>query len=191
MGGSGIGGSAMRTGILLTTFGAAVLAAVACSSSGNGGGGGPTPTPTGTTYTWTDNTGYQAPAGSEHYMCFYVDMPTGTGVGATSFSYNGGANGAMLHHLVIFTTSDTTQANGSYSDCTSQPFQLNWTIRYAGGRNTGALQLPANVAMPMAGPTQRFVFQLHLTNASTSAVADTSTVTIGFTRPGRASRSPR
>jgi hypothetical protein len=157
----------------------------ACSGSGGGdGGGNPTPTPTptsvGTHFHW-DNPTFSEPPGEE-YRCFYVDVPTGGTtngqVGAYKFSY---APATGLHHMVIFTDTDTTShANGSNAVCGL--FENTWTIRYAGGTVTDPLTLPAGVAMPM-NATQRFVFQFHLLNASGSDLPIHTSVDIDFTKP--------
>lgn len=127
--------------------------------------------------------GFTVPAGQEFYQCFFVHQDTGgtqtQARGAMKFSYT--AETDVVHHVVVF-TSDNGEADGTTARCDTV-FELGWNFRYAGGKQTNALELPAGVAVQLERQTT-WVLQFHYLNASTSDVVDHSSIDVDFTPVG-------
>src|SRR5947208_11337395 len=97
-------------------IGLAIALASTVGCSGGSKNGGTTPGDK-THYHWTDAGYSQAPG--EDYRCFAVDVPTGGEtdgqVAAIKFSY--ASTSGVLHHMVVVTSTDTTDADGSNRHC--------------------------------------------------------------------------
>ncbi len=166
-------GVGVRVGPVLGTLVAAAFA-VSCAEGGSDPGTG-----VGTSFHFQE--AHTVPAGEEYYYCYFVNVETGgteeEPVGVERFAYQAGST--ALHHIIVF--SSENEENDGDRPC--ELIEGGWFIRYAGGTATDPLEMPDDVAMPVA-PVETFVIQFHYLNASDDAVVDDTTVDIRFTAPG-------
>ena len=156
-----------------------LLLAAACAGSKAPGASIALPPPAGLHWTVP---GFVIAPGTEGYQCFYFHQRTGGTAskprGAVKFSY--APDSTAVHHVVVFTSTNNEPHD------TTQPCQFlfadGWNFRYAGGKATGPLVVPAGTAVPLA-PEEVWVFQFHFLNASTAPITDHSAIDIEFADP--------
>jgi hypothetical protein len=102
-------------------------------------------------------------ASSEEYLCWSSLLPAAFSVVGTQTA----TSAAGIHHYAIFTSSADLPANPTAYDC--QTMDAAWGLVSGGGRGTPGFDFPAGVGMPLPAK-QHVVFQLHLRNASGSAL---------------------
>jgi len=147
---------------------AVALCVLSCGSSsggtsGSADGGGSTNSITLASQTYT------LQPGDEKFYCYTMTLPSD--VVATAFTPK---YGDATHH-VVFAQTLALEPNG-FSEC-DVFFKTTWSPLFVGGKGTTPLQLPQGAGMKLTKGTQ-ILLQLHLLNSGTTAITDTTSVTM-------------
>jgi hypothetical protein len=159
----------MRT-LLMLAF--AVLAATLLSCSSSSGGGSPQAQPDSgaspTSITLASQP-YTLQPGDEKFFCYTMTLPDDAVVTGFTPTY-----GNATHHI-LFAQTLALEPDG-FSEC-NVLFKTTWAPLYVGGKNTNPLQLPEGTGMKLTAGTQ-ILLQLHLLNASSAPITDSTSVTM-------------
>jgi hypothetical protein len=113
---------------------------------------------------------YTIGAGKEFYQCQRVTLPADTHiVGFYPVSPTG------VHHQVLAIDPSPGADGNTPNDCS--PTDPDWRPLFASGVNSPSLTMPDKVALKVAGG-QQVVLDLHLFNASQSAISGTAAIDI-------------
>jgi hypothetical protein len=114
---------------------------------------------------------YTVEASSEKYFCYTKTVTQETAAIEVQTH-----EGTLVHHLAVFQT--IVPEPDGFSECPSL-IKETWLPLYGGGRNTGGMKLPDGAGFKFPKDAQILV-QLHLVNATTHAVTETTTVNLVF-----------
>src|ERR1041385_7474751 len=148
----------MRQGILTLVL----IAASACSSD-SGNVLDPPPPEGGQQLA---STPFTLQPGEEKYFCWTFRSPNE----ATAITKVEPVEGALVHHLVLFSTVTTDPEPEGFFEC-PQLVRLNWRPIWAEGTGGHALALPDGVGFQIAPKTQ-YLVQVHLLNATDGAITE-------------------
>jgi hypothetical protein len=106
---------------------------------------------------------YTLAAQAEKYYCYTVDLDRDVAIDEVIVH-----NGTRTHHVAIFSTLAPEPAG--FSECPSL-IKQTWVPLYGGGQGTPGIKLPQGAAFKFP-KGQQMLMQLHLVNASPTAVTE-------------------
>lgn len=115
---------------------------------------------------------YTLQPGDEKYFCYAMDLPADRDVAITKLTPTYGEG---THHL-LFSQTLVAEPDG-FSECNVLT-RDTWIPLYAGGKNSGPLELPANTGFKTLKAGQQLLMQLHLQNASDAAITSTTSMRV-------------
>jgi hypothetical protein len=117
---------------------------------------------------------YVLQPGEEKYFCYTTNLPADRDVVLTKFTPTYGTG---THHI-LFSQAVAPEPAG-FSECPVLS-RATWAPLYAGGKDSGPLELPANTGFKPFSPGQQLVMQLHLQNATDAPISDRAAMRIDF-----------
>jgi hypothetical protein len=117
---------------------------------------------------------YSLQPGDEKYYCYTVNLPADRDVVITRLTPTYG----MGTHHILFSQTLTPEPAG-FSECPVLS-RSTWVPLYAGGLNSGPLQLPASTGFKPLERGQQLVMQLHLQNATAHPISASTAMRIDF-----------
>jgi hypothetical protein len=115
---------------------------------------------------------YTLQPGDEKYFCYTTNLPMDRDVALTKFTPTYGDG---THHI-LFSQTLVAEPDG-FSECNVLT-RDTWVPLYAGGKNSGPLELPENTGFKPLGRGQQLLMQLHLQNASDQPITATTSMRI-------------
>jgi Copper type II ascorbate-dependent monooxygenase, C-terminal domain len=122
---------------------------------------------------------YSLAAGQEKFLCQRLTVQSDLYITRIT-----PVNGLATHHEVLGIDTTPGQPDGQ-ADCSGNiEFDvLKWKLLFASGVNSPGLTMPAGVALKVAAG-QQLVFQMHVLNASQSAVTSSASIDVRTLPPG-------
>lgn len=117
---------------------------------------------------------YVLQPGEEKYFCYTTNLPADRDIAITKLTPT---YGAATHHILV---SQAVVPEPTFSECPVLSKQT-WAPIYAGGKDSGPLELPANTGFVPLARGQQVVMQLHLQNATDSPVSAHTAMRIEYT----------
>jgi hypothetical protein len=121
-----------------------------------------------------ESTPYTLQPGEEKYFCYTIRLPADRDVAITKLTPTYGQG---THHI-LFSQTLTPEPEG-FSDC-NVLIRTTWVPLYAGGLDSGPLELPTNTGFKPLERGQQVVMQLHLQNPSDEPITSTTSMRIDF-----------
>jgi hypothetical protein len=116
---------------------------------------------------------YTLQPGEEKYFCYTANLPADRDVVITKLTPTYGAG---THHILF---SQAAAPEPAFSECPVLS-RSTWLPIYAGGKNSGPLELPANTGFKPLARGQQLVMQLHLQNATDAPLSQKTAMRIDF-----------
>jgi hypothetical protein len=120
------------------------------------------------------STPYTLQPGEEKYFCYAMDLPADRDIAITRMTPTYGAG---THH-VLFSQTIAPEPEG-FSEC-NVLIRTTWVPLYAGGLDSGPLQMPANTGIKPLERGGQVVMQLHLQNATDAPITASTAMRIEF-----------
>jgi hypothetical protein len=117
---------------------------------------------------------YTLQPGEEKYFCYTTTLPADRDVVITRLEPNYGVG---THHILFSQALAPEPAGISECAVLSKP---TWLPIYAGGNNSGPLELPENTGFKPFARGQQLVMQLHLQNASDAPITHKTSMRIEY-----------
>jgi hypothetical protein len=117
---------------------------------------------------------YMLQPGEEKYFCYTINLPADRDIAITKLTPT---YGAATHHILV---SQAVVPEPTFSECPVLSKQT-WAPIYAGGKDSGPLELPPNTGFVPLTRGQQVVMQLHLQNATDSAISAHTAMRIEYT----------
>jgi hypothetical protein len=117
---------------------------------------------------------YVLQPGEEKYFCYTTNLPADRDIVITKLTPTYGAG---THHI-LFSQAVAPEPAG-FSECPVLS-RATWAPLYAGGKDSGPLELPANTGFKPFSHGQQLVMQLHLQNATDAPISDRAAMRIDF-----------
>ena len=108
---------------------------------------------------------YTLQPGDEKYFCYTANLPADRDIAITKFTPTYGEG---MHHI-LFSLAAAPEPAG-FSECPVLT-RSTWIPLYAGGKNTGPLELPAQTGFKPLARGQQVILQLHLQNATDAPIS--------------------
>jgi hypothetical protein len=115
---------------------------------------------------------YTLQPGEEKYYCYTMRMPADRDVAIRRLVPTYGAG---THHI-LFSQAIATEPDG-FSECNVLS-RDTWLPLYAGGKNSGPLELPAGAALQLVSRGQQLIMQLHIQNATPAPISAVTSMRI-------------
>lgn len=116
---------------------------------------------------------YTLQPGEEKYFCYTTNLPADRDIAITRLSPT---YGAATHHILV---SQAVVPEPTFSECPVLSKQT-WVPMYAGGKDSGPLELPPHTGFTPFARGQQVVMQLHLQNATDSPITGHTAMRIDF-----------
>ncbi len=120
------------------------------------------------------STPYTLQPGEEKYFCYTMALPSDRDIAITKLTPTYGEG---THHI-LFSQTIAPEPDG-FSEC-NVLIRTTWVPLYAGGKDSGALELPANTGFKPFERGQQVLMQLHLQNATDAPITDTTSMRIDY-----------
>jgi hypothetical protein len=120
------------------------------------------------------STAYTLQPGDEKYFCYAMNLPKDRDIVITKLTPT---YGEATHHI-LFSQTIAPEPDG-FSDC-NVLIRTTWIPLYAGGLDSGPLELPENTGFYPLEKGQQVVMQLHLQNATDAPITGTTKMRIDF-----------
>lgn len=107
---------------------------------------------------------YTLQPGDEKYFCYTTNLPADQDIAITKLipTYGQGT------HHILFSQALAPEPEG-FSECPVLS-RSSWVVMYAGGKDSGPLELPPHIGFKPFAPGQQLVMQLHLQNATDAPI---------------------
>jgi hypothetical protein len=106
---------------------------------------------------------YTLQPGEERYFCYTTNLPSDRDIAITKLTP---IYGAATHHILV---SQAIAPEPTFSECPVLS-KSTWAPIYAGGKDSGPLELPDNTGFVPLVRGQQVVMQLHLQNATDNPI---------------------
>jgi hypothetical protein len=116
---------------------------------------------------------YTLQPGEEKYFCYTTNLPADRDIAITRMAP---AYGPATHHILL---SQAVVPEPTFSECPVL-IKQTWVPIYAGGKDSGPLELPANTGFTPLAPGQQLVMQLHLQNATDAPISGHTAMRIDY-----------
>lgn len=123
------------------------------------------------------STPYTLQPGEEKYFCYTMRLPADRDVAITKITPTYGVG---THHI-LFSQTIAPEPEG-FSEC-NVLIRTTWVPLYAGGIDSGPLELPANTGFKPLERGQQVLMQLHLQNATDEPITATTAVRLDLVEP--------
>jgi hypothetical protein len=117
---------------------------------------------------------YTLQPGDEKYFCYTTNLPADRDIAITKLTPTYGAG---THHI-LFSQAVAPEPAG-FSECPVLS-RATWVPLYAGGKDSGALELPAQTGFQPFTRGQQVIMQLHLQNATDAPITAHATMRIDY-----------
>ena len=118
------------------------------------------------------STPYTLQPGEEKYFCYTMRLPADRDVAITKITPKYGVG---THHI-LFSQTIATEPEG-FSEC-NVLIRTTWVPLYAGGLDSGPLELPPSTGFKPLERGQQVLMQLHLQNATDAPITATTSLRI-------------
>jgi hypothetical protein len=116
---------------------------------------------------------YTLQPGEERYFCYTTNLPADRDIAITKLSPTYGPG---THHILF---SQTVVNEPAFSECPVLT-KNTWVPMYAGGVESGVLELPPQVGLMPLGRGQQVLMQLHLQNSGDAPITARASMRIDY-----------
>jgi hypothetical protein len=117
---------------------------------------------------------YTLQPGEEKYFCYTMHLPADQDIAITKFTPTYGLG---THHI-LFSQTIATEPEG-FSECPVL-IRSTWVPMYAGGKDSGALEMPDNTGLKPLEKGGQILMQLHLQNSTDSVITSKTSMRMDY-----------